>query len=579
MSLDEETYSPDTSIAGRIFYLSIPPNTYPKTVASLYKYCRPLAHGSWQRLVLEKPFGSDRKTAETLAQSLSQWFNENEIYRVDHYLQKPIVRHILPFRFANANWLEHILNRHHVDRVEVVSKEILGVKGRTKFYNQVGVVRDMLQNHLTELLTLITMELPSHLDAANYEEIQRKKIDLLEQVKPVDSKNILFAQYKEYMQEAVKDGINKSSSAKTATFAATQVFIQSARWKNVPFILVAGKQLDEKATYVRIIFKRNTFPIPYPAEGQNLQQIVFHIAYGSMKEHSILVTKTLGNPTWPPGIISKHWAQPPAYDAEMSSFYMAGPEFESDAYCQVVQDIIQGRQSSFVGTAQLLNMWDIWQPVLNVLSKRPKLYTRNSSLDFFVYDNRLQFITEEDTQPVHVEIQQDEKRFGQVPSHFRGGTLYVNSTNEIAVQLALSIIDEAVIMIKRKKSFHIGFSGGKTPALLLAQLREHYPLHLWVYTHVWLVDDRCQHLDSHRSNFNLLYTELLQHVNIPYINIHPMPVSIAGSLCLDADQGDLLYEKQLTVALGDGGLDYTILGLVLYLSPSLSFIYFFFNNV
>lgn len=98
MSLDEETYSPDTSIAGRIFYLSIPPNVYPKTVASLYKYCRPLAHGSWQRLVLEKPFGSDRKTAETLAQSLSQWFNENEIYRVDHYLQKPIVRHILPFR-------------------------------------------------------------------------------------------------------------------------------------------------------------------------------------------------------------------------------------------------------------------------------------------------------------------------------------------------------------------------------------------------------------------------------------------------------------------------------------------------
>ena len=225
------------------------------------------------------------------------------------------------------------------------------VTGRIKFYNQVGVVRDMLQSHLTELLTLIAMELPSHLDAANYAEIQRKKIDLLEEVKPVDPKNILFAQYKEYMQEAVKDGINKSSSAKTATFAAAQVTIQSARWKNVPFILVAGKQLDEKATYVRIIFKRNTFRIPYPTEGENLQQIVFHIAYGSMKEPSILISKTLGNPTWPPGIIYKHWTQPPAYDAEMSSFHMAGPEFESDAYCEVVQDIIQGKLSSFVGTS------------------------------------------------------------------------------------------------------------------------------------------------------------------------------------------------------------------------------------
>ncbi|CAI9723067.1 GDH/6PGL endoplasmic bifunctional protein [Octopus vulgaris] len=560
MALDEEGHSPDNPIAGRIFYLSTPPATYVKTAQLLHKHCRSHVANSWIRLVLEKPFGNDRKTSEALASSLEQWYSEEEIYRVDHYLQKPVVKQILPFRIKNQNWLEPLLNRHHVERVEIVSKEYVGVKGRTKFYNNVGVLRDMMQNHLTELLTLVSMELPTDGNVDNIDEIKEKKIALLEQVQPMKVKSLLFGQYKDYMQEAEKEGINKSSSVKTPTFAAALLRIESARWKDVPFVLVAGKQMDERTTYVRIIFKNNVFKIPPTTDNERIQQIVFHINYGVMKEPCIIVPWSLHKALWPKDVVPKMWSQPPAYGSEMSTFQTGVPGQTTDAYIQVVQDIVNGKQANFVGTRQLMSMWDIWQTSLNVLAKRPKLYTRNNTLDFTIINKQLAFVESEHLQQEYVKPTSDKPVFAQLPKHFLGGNLYVNSTGALAMQLTSSIIEISMKLIKEKKPFHIGFSGGKTPALLFRKLREIYPLHLWVNTHIWLVDERCQPLNSHRSNFNLLFTELLQHINIPYVNLHPMPVSIAGSLCTDKDEGDILYERQLSNAVING-LDYVVLGL------------------
>ncbi|GAB1598946.1 GDH/6PGL endoplasmic bifunctional protein-like [Argonauta hians] len=560
MALEEESHSPDSPIAGRIFYLSTPPATYVKTAGFLHKHCRSHVVNSWLRLVLEKPFGNDRKSSEALASSLAQWYSEEEIYRVDHYLQKPVVKQILPFRIANRDWLEPILNRHSVERVEIVSKEYVGVKGRTKFYNNVGVLRDMMQNHLTELFTLVTMELPKDSKLENFEEIRENKIALLEQVQPVRSKSLLFGQYKEYMQEAEKDGINRSSSAKTPTFAAALLYIESARWKDVPFVFVSGKQTDERTTYIRIIFKNNVFKIPAYMESERIRQIVFHINYGAMKEPCIIVSWSLHRVVWPIDVVPKMWSQPPAHGAEISTYQIGVPGQNTDPYIQVMQDIVKKRQANFVGTFQLMNMWDIWQTGLNVIAKRPKLYTRNITLDFTIINKQLSFLDTESSPKESIKPTSEQQKFGQLPEHFLGGNLYVNSTDKIALQLVSAIVKVSDKLMKEKKPFHIGFSGGKTPALLLRKLREHYPLHLWVNTHVWLVDDRCQPLNSHRSNFNLLFTELLQHISIPYVNIHPMPVAIAGALCVDEDHGDILYENQLSNAVV-AGLDYVILGL------------------
>lgn len=209
--------------AGRIFYFSVPPFAYTEIARHINSSCRP-PPGAWLRVVLEKPFGHDLESAQQMAAELMSFFREEEMYRVDHYLGKQAVAHILPFRDQNRQFLDPIWNRHHVERVEIVLKEIVDAKGRTSFYEQYGVIRDVLQNHLTEALMFLTMELPGNLSKA--EEVLQCKLQALQSLRGLEKQSVVVGQYQAYashVQEELQKGQDYVST--TPTFADTKLTV------------------------------------------------------------------------------------------------------------------------------------------------------------------------------------------------------------------------------------------------------------------------------------------------------------------------------------------------------------------
>ncbi|XP_044524601.1 GDH/6PGL endoplasmic bifunctional protein [Gracilinanus agilis] len=188
--------------AGRIFYFSVPAFAYAGIAQHINSSCRP-GPGAWLRVVLEKPFGHDRRSAQELSKELGTFFREEEMYRVDHYLGKQAVAQILPFRDQNRNALDRLWNRHHVDRVEIVMKETVDAEGRISFYEEYGVIRDVIQNHLTEILMYVAMELPRNL--SNPEELLRCKLQTFRALRSLEKGNTVLGQYQAYGGQVQKE--------------------------------------------------------------------------------------------------------------------------------------------------------------------------------------------------------------------------------------------------------------------------------------------------------------------------------------------------------------------------------------
>ncbi|OQA36405.1 MAG: Glucose-6-phosphate 1-dehydrogenase [Candidatus Dependentiae bacterium ADurb.Bin331] len=197
----------------------------------------------WQRIVYEKPFGLDQKSAHQINACITKWFNENQIFRIDHYLTKELVSSIVLVRFTNIIF-EPLWNHNYIDYVEIILSETLGLEGRGRYYDQYGVLRDVVQNHAMQLLSLIAMELPERLSAAG---IQDQKAAVLKKIKIEDG---FLGQYADYHQET---DVNPQSQ--TPTFACLKFSIDTPRWANIPFYIKAGKRLDRKDTSVHIKFK------------------------------------------------------------------------------------------------------------------------------------------------------------------------------------------------------------------------------------------------------------------------------------------------------------------------------------
>ena len=174
----------------RVFYLAIPPGAFPATIEGLGGAGLNTSRG-WTRIVIEKPFGRDLESARELNRLVHRWFDESQVYRIDHYLGKETVQNILIFRFANAVF-ESVWNRDHVESVQITVAEELGVEQRAAYYDKAGAVRDIIQNHATQLLSLVGMDVPSHMSA---DAIRREKVKALEQVRPISPRNVVFAQY------------------------------------------------------------------------------------------------------------------------------------------------------------------------------------------------------------------------------------------------------------------------------------------------------------------------------------------------------------------------------------------------
>lgn len=259
----------------RLFYLAVPPSAFP---AILHFFAetglnRPGPGGSWSRVIIEKPFGRDLATAQELNRICNAVFDESSVFRIDHYLGKETVQNLMVFRFANAIF-EPIWNQKYVDHVQITVAESIGVEGRGGYYEEAGTTRDMMQNHMFQLLCLMAMEPPVSMDA---DAVRDEKVKVLRALRPLTAGQVaaetVRAQYAEGVVggkavPAYKAEPGVSPTSRTESYVATRLFIDNWRWAGVPFYLRAGKRLPKRVTEIALHFK----DVPHRLFGANQER-------------------------------------------------------------------------------------------------------------------------------------------------------------------------------------------------------------------------------------------------------------------------------------------------------------------
>lgn len=345
----------------KVFYMAIPPSLYEATAETLGAsgLSRERKNGNgWVRIVVEKPFGRDLRTAVDLNRTLRKNFAEDQIFRIDHYLAKETVQSVLMLRFANAIF-EPLWNRMFIDHVHITAAESLGVENRAKYYEESGVLRDMFQNHMMQLLSLVAMEPPSRLEADHVRDEKSKVFRSLRTLSPEDSgSNVVLGQYGPGMIDGqsvpgYRQERGVSPDSLTPTFAMMKVFLDNWRWQGVPFYLMSGKRLAKKMTEMVIHFKG----VPHS---------MFQGVIGEMVSPNIL---TLG--VYPDERISLSFqTKNPGAKVCLRSVRMdfnyrqdySGPEF--DSYEKAILDCIQGDHMLFWRQDAVELCWSFMEPLL-----------------------------------------------------------------------------------------------------------------------------------------------------------------------------------------------------------------------
>uniref|UniRef100_A0A8D2AVR1 GDH/6PGL endoplasmic bifunctional protein n=2 Tax=Sciurus vulgaris TaxID=55149 RepID=A0A8D2AVR1_SCIVU len=559
--------------AGRIFYFSVPPFAYADIARNINSSCRP-GPGTWLRVVLEKPFGHDHLSAQQLATELGSFFQEEEMYRVDHYLGKQAVAQILPFRDQNRQVLDRLWNRHHVERVEVIMKETVDAEGRTSFYEEYGVIRDTLQNHLTEILTLVAMELPREVNSS--EAVLQHKLQAFRALRGLQRGSAVVGQYQTYSGQ-VRRELQKPDDfhSLTPTFAAVLVHVDNLRWEGVPFILMSGKALDERVGYVRVLFKNRAFCVQGERHGTSEQnpclprQVIFYIGHGELGHPAILVSRNLFRPALPTQSWTEVQDRPGLhlFGRPLSEYYAYRPVREQDAYSILLSHIFHRRKESFITTENLLASWVFWTPLLDSLDREvPRIYPGGAEnghlLDFEFSGGQLSFSQQQPEQLVPGPGSAPQPSDFQVlRTTYRESPLVSAWPEELISKLAEDIEATAVQAVRRFGEFHLALSGGSSPRALFQQLATGHYGFPWAHTHLWLVDERCVPLSDPESNFQGLQAHLLQHIRVPYYNIHPMPVHLHQRLCAEEDQGAQTYAREISALVANSSFDLVLLGM------------------
>ncbi len=334
----------------RVFYMATPPDAYPKIVDLLGDTNQLKEEKGYRRVVIEKPFGTDLPSAQKLNEQIHRVLKETQIYRIDHYLGKETVQNILVTRFANTIF-EPLWNRNYIDHVEITVAEKVGVEHRGKFYDKVGILRDMFQNHLLQLLSLTAMEPPVSFEATA---LRNEKVKVLSAIMPMNEEEIIQAtvrgQYNGYRQE---EGVDPNST--TPTYGAARFFVNNWRWQGVPFYLRSGKYLKEKVSQVVIQFKCPP-------------HLLFPAQQGEMTPNMLVLYLQPDE-----GVHWRFEAKAPDTVADLRSvdmeFHYAdyfGKSALPDAYERLLLDTMTGDASLFTRADEVETAWGIIDPIIRV---------------------------------------------------------------------------------------------------------------------------------------------------------------------------------------------------------------------
>jgi len=351
----------------RLFYYSVAPRFIEVISEQLYKNKTATQKDS-DRIIIEKPFGSDLASAKKLNAFLTKRFDEKQLYRIDHYLGKETVQNIMAFRFANYVF-EPLWNNKFIDHVQITVAETVSVGSRAGYYEQAGAIRDMVQNHLLQLLCTIAMDPPQNLHA---ETVRNKKISLLKKIKPLArlnvEKNIVRGQYaagkiKDADQPAYREEKNVAPGSMTETFFAGKFYIDNERWKNVPFYLRTGKCLTKQTSVIVLQFKDT--PHKVFKEDTSPNRLVIAI----QPDHAI----SLFLECKVPGLEMK------LKNVEMDFTYRENYDQQlPEAYEALLVDAMEGDASLFMRKDQVEAAWKVVMPIINEWKKQPK-----TSLKFY----------------------------------------------------------------------------------------------------------------------------------------------------------------------------------------------------
>ncbi|WP_417741301.1 glucose-6-phosphate dehydrogenase [Salipiger sp.] len=350
----------------RAYYFSVGPSLFADLAGQVRN------HGLSNRatrIVVEKPFGHDLESARALNEELAQYFHEDQIYRIDHYLGKETVQNLMAVRFGNMLF-EPLWNAQYVDHIQITVAETVGVGGRGSYYDKSGAMRDMVQNHLMQLLCLIAMEPPARFEA---DAVRDEKLKVIRALEPVDPDQIVRGQYTSdgEMPSYREDAENPTS--KTESFIALKCYVSNWRWANTPFYLRTGKRLTARASEIAVVFKETPHSIFGIDSGRHRNVLSIRLQPNE--------GMTLGVTIKEPGPGGMRLVDVPL---DMSFAEALGPEAEevTDAYERLIMDVIRGNQTLFMRGDEVEAAWSWTDPLIEGWERRgdsPKPYDAGSA--------------------------------------------------------------------------------------------------------------------------------------------------------------------------------------------------------
>ncbi len=361
----------------RVFYLATQPSFFTEICKQLHGagliYDADKVQDKWSRIIIEKPFGRNLKSAQDLQKELLFFLQEDQIYRIDHYLGKETVQNLLVFRFANALF-ESLWNNRYIDHVQITVAEDIGIGSRGAFWEEAGMLRDIVQNHMMQLLSLVAMEPPVSLSARA---IHDEKVKVLQALRPFSKSDlensIVRGQYgtgfvggKEVLGYRAEKNVSPSSCMET--YVALRLFIDNWRWAGVPFYLRGGKRMPKKVTEIAVIFKDPPQVLFQNKEKRNAPNTLT-IRIQPNEGIALKINCKVPGPSSP--------IQPVKMDFRYGSYFGMSPP---EAYERLIQDCILGDKTLFARQDEVFNSWALLTPVLDDWANRqPKDFPNYAS--------------------------------------------------------------------------------------------------------------------------------------------------------------------------------------------------------